>query len=432
MSVNNAKYFKIPAAVLSILFCLFLSNASAQTVSYNAPALLPHVEISFSPRTGSFVEGSTFQVPIYLNTKNRSINGIEVRVNYDKNKLSIINPTGGTSIIGVWVEPPSFDNSKGNASYVGVVPDGITTGAGLIGTVTFKVIATGKATISLGSNSKILLNDGLGTPTIVDFAPAQYELLTKAPDGVQIFSETHPIQDNWYNNKNPIFSWIREPGVTSFSYILDNEPQTVPDDTVDSTDTTTHFEKLADGLYYFHVKALKKNVWGMPGHFLVRIDTTPPAEFTPQANYLLASALFIQRTLVSFFTTDNLSGIDHYEVGIIDKTQPTTQSPLFVESTSPFQVPISSNSDLQVVVRAIDKAGNVRDESVNVKEPFAIVNYIKNNLVYILLGIILLGLLGLIVHYLFGHHIIRNLRRLSKMVRQEEAAEAAEEPLPPL
>jgi hypothetical protein len=409
-------------AFLFILLGSFLGIAivNAQTVNIDASKLLAKADIILSPRTGSFVEGSTFQVPILVNTKGRSINGIEVRINFDKNKLMIVNPSGGTSIIGVWVEPPGYDNTKGTASYVGVIPSGITTDAGLVGTITFKAIKTGQAVVSVSSNSKILLNDGLGTAAILNLGRAEYSLLVKAPEGVKIYSETHPLEDTWYNNNYAVISWEKDPGIGGFSFSIDDKPYTIPDDTIDTEDTSKVFNKLDDGLWYFHIKANKGNVWGTTSHFLLRIDTTPPAEFTPEANYLVASAATIERTLVSFFTTDNLSGIDHYEVGVIDKSQPLTKSPDFIQSESPFQVPVTSGSQLQVIVRAIDKAGNIRDESVNIQVPFVFTKFIKDNLVYILFSIILIGLAILIIHYVFKHHIIRYFRRTWRTMETEE------------
>jgi hypothetical protein len=405
--------------MLSFFIIPFLIRA--QTLNIDASKLLAHVSVSLSPRSGSFEEDSTFQVPIFINTENRSINGIEVRVNFDKNKLSIINPTGGTSIIGVWVEPPSFDNTRGTASYVGVVPNGITTESGLVGTITFRAISIGNAVVSIASSSKILLNDGLGTEAQVDLGRAEYTILAKAPEGVQIYSETNPIQSNWYNNNTPTISWIKDPGITGFSFILDNKPNTIPDNTIDGNETIKTFESLPDGLWYFHIKADKNGVWGTTGNFLLRIDTTPPAEFKPQINFLAAATILADRTLVSFFTTDNLSGIDHYEVGVIDKNQPPTESPVFVQAESPFQVPLSAGGKLQVIVRAIDKAGNVRDESVDVRLPFIITKFFQDYPIYILLGIIFLGLILFILHLLFGHHIIRHIHRIIAFIRKEKS-----------
>lgn len=420
--IINSK-IKVFCFLFAISFFISLT-ANAQTVNVDASSLLAHVEISLSPRSGSFEEGSTFEVPILLNTKNRSINGIEVRVNFDKDKLSIINQTGGTSIIGVWVEPPRFDNTRGTASYVGVVPNGITTQSGLIGTVTFKAKAPGRAAVSIGSNSKILLNDGLGTETILDLGRADYNILTKAPEGVQVYSETHGVQSDWYNNNTPVVSWARDAGVSGFSFELDNKPNTVPDNTVDAEETTKTFETLPDGLWYFHIKASKAGVWSTTGDFLMRIDTAPPAEFKPETNYLVAAVIATERTLVSFFTTDNLSGIDHYEVGIIDKTQPPTESPVFVQAESPFQVPLTAGGKLEVIIRAIDKAGNVRDESTDVRPPSTLAKFVKDYLVYILIAIILLSFLMLIFHYLVGHHIIRYIGRIRQILKKEKIEEA--------
>jgi hypothetical protein len=379
--------------ILAIVIFLFPINflVYAQTVNIDASKLIPREEIFLSPSSGSFVEGSTFEVPIIINTKGFSANSVEVRVNYDKDKLSIVSSSNGVSIIGMWIAPPKYDNTLGTASYIGGIPNGIITNSGVIGTITFKAMKTGRAVVSISPSSKVLLNDGLGTEAILDLRRAEYIIIPKAPEGVRIFSETHPFQSSWYNNNSPVVSWDRDPGVQGFSYILDNEPSTIPDSKINTTDTTKSYEKLGDGLWYFHIKSNKSGVWGATGHFLMRIDTTPPADFKPEANYVLAATALIERSLVSFFTTDNLSGIDHYEVGVINKEDSLTQSPIFVQSESPFQVPVD-RANLNVIVRAVDNAGNVRDASIGIKAPLLITKLAQNYLMYILIFIIFICL----------------------------------------
>ncbi len=51
----------------------------------------------------------------------------------------------------------------------------------------------------------------------------------------------------------------------------------------------------------------------------------------------------------------------------------------------------------------------------------------KDNLVYILLGIILAGFFSLILHYLVGHHIVRNLKRFKSFIKNEEQVEIKKE-----
>ncbi len=403
-----------------ITFLVFGSVVSAQFVDIDVSKLLIRPEIYFSPRTGSFVEGTTFDIPILLNTRGASVNGLEVRVSFDSSRLEIVRPTGGESVIGVWVEPPRFDNSKGTASYVGVITNGITTGSGLIGTITFKSKRTGRASIVIDASSKVFLNNGLGSEMNAELGRADYTILVKPPEGVRIFSETHPSQGEWYNNNSPSISWEKDQGVEGFSFILDNKPSTIPENKVLTSETNKGFENLEDGLWYFHIKATKNGVWGTTGHFLVRIDTKPPAEFRPQLNYITASTALIDRALVSFFTTDNLSGIGRYEIGIIDKAESTSVSPVFVEAESPFQVPLSGSGNLIVIVRAIDMAGNTRDLSLNVESPSLLKNFIKNNIIYVILLFASVLITGFVVNYLVGHHIIRHIKRAIEFIKKDE------------
>lgn len=395
--------------ILNLLLVMVLAPSfvfGANNINVNVSDLSFTSNVSFSPRSGTFTEGSTFDVPILLDTKGSSINGIELKINFDKDKLSIVEPSNGKSIVGVWVEPPKYDNSRGTASFVGVIPDGIKTDSGLIGTITFKAKSSGRAVVRIASDSSILLNDGLGTEVSLGLGRAEYDIIPKAPEGVVVFSQTHPNQSDWYNNNNPIVSW-EGLGNEGFSIVLDDKPFTIPDNTVDLTENSKSFESLSDGLWHFHIKSKKSGVWGGTSHFLLKIDTTPPARFTPETNYVVASVILVERTLVSFFTTDNMSGVDYYEVGVIDKSQPVSESPVFVQASSPFQVPITKNGNLRVIVRAVDKAGNVRDESVNVNPPFVITKFIEDYLVYILLFIIIIGIVSILIHYFISHHIVR-------------------------
>jgi hypothetical protein len=372
------------------------------------------------------VENSVFDIPILVNTRGSNINGIEIRIHFDSDRLEIVKPSSGLSIIGVWIEPPGYDNTRGLASYVGVVPNGITTNAGLVGTITFRAKKIGKAVVTFGQNSKVLLNDGQGTQAVVELGRAEYTIVPKAPEGVHIYSETHPFQSEWYNNNSPIVSWDRDIGVAGFSYTLDNKPSTVPDNVININETSKAFENLDDGLWYLHIKGIKNGAWGTTGHFLIHIDTAPPADFKPEVNFLLAAIISTERALVSFFTTDNLSGIDHYEVGVIDKSQPITVSPVFVQAESPFQVFVTDKNKLNVIVRAVDRAGNIRDVSVLVGPPSLFTKFIQDHLVYILLLIILVGLVSLILHYLVGHHIIRYLHKAMELVKREEQGDNLE------
>jgi hypothetical protein len=51
-----------------------------------------------------------------------------------------------------------------------------------------------------------------------------------------LISPNHPVQSAWYANPNPTFSWrgeVATPAIAGYSYLLDQNPTTVPDTTVD-------------------------------------------------------------------------------------------------------------------------------------------------------------------------------------------------------
>ncbi len=354
-----------------------------------------------------------------VNTFKKSINAVQLRIKFDPLKLNIVQPAGDKSVISLWIEPPSYSNTKGTLNLAGVVPGGITTEGGLVSTITFKAIAPGTTRVSILSSSQVLANDGLGTIINTDLGSGFYTILPKPPEGVTVFSETHPFQDKWYNNDNPVVSWESPPGITDFSYFLDDKPFTVPDDIPDTTGTTAGLQKVKNGINYFHIKARKNGVWGVASHFMLRIDISPPAEFKPTYD-ILASGSNKNHVLVFFFTTDSLSGIDHYEVGAINKKKSPDVSPLFVQAESPYQLTEENSNDVEVVVRVFDKAGNVRDESVSINN-ITLVSFLKNNvylIVFIALTLVLL--LTLIFHYLFGHHIISILIHAFALVKKRK------------
>ena len=400
-------------------FLLLIPARAQEAVHSNASKLSPHVSVSFAPRSGSFVEGSLFEVPIILDTQGASINTIDLKISFDPERLVVVRPSGGKSVVGVWVEPPTYDNVRGTMSYSGVVPSGIITNSGLVGTIAFRAVGTGPAIVSIREDSSVLLNDGLGTEASLDFGRAVYQIIPKPPEGVLVFSETNPDQSKFYNNNSPVLSWELDPGVLGFSHAIDDKPFTIPENKISTTATAQAYQNLGDGLWYFHIKSYKKDAWGTTSHFLLKIDTTPPAAFIPKIEHVLAAVALIERTLIVFSTTDNLSGVDHYEVGIIDKGQPVTVSPVFVHAESPFQASLPRASSFLVIVRAVDKAGNVRDASIDIKAGLLMERLVNEYLLYILLGILLVVTLPQMTRYIIGHRVFVHIRRALALIRRD-------------
>ncbi len=104
---------------------------------------------------------------------------------------------------------------------------------------------------------------------------------TAAPAAPFVSSSSHPSESRWYAKDDVVLSWV-EPydlsGVIGYSFLLDQEPSTIPDETRDSTSRTFASTDLPDGVYYFHCRA-GDNVclWGLTEHFRIKVDTEPPA-----------------------------------------------------------------------------------------------------------------------------------------------------------
>ncbi len=421
-------YIKKIISVGLIALYVFISTSFvyAETViNIDASTLVPRAEISVNPSSATFIEESIFEVPILLNTKGQSMNAIDLNLKYDPNKLSIVKPSTGKSIIGIWVQPPKYDNTNGTASFVGTVPGGIVSNSALIITITFQAKSTGTTEIKVLESSNVLANDGLGTQAVLTSSRGVYTILPKPPGGLTMYSDTHPFQDHWYNNNSPTIGWDRDPKVIGFSFVLDDKPNTIPSNDTVVNETSKSYQNLNDGLWYFHIKALREGgAWGATTNYIFRIDTTAPATFKPTVNYLNSDN--INRALVTFFSTDGLSGIDHYEIGVIDKTQAETSAPIFVRSESPYQVPMSAVANSRVIVRAYDTAGNSVDVQVSIRPPSAFVRWFNNNSSLMLLILLVSLVLLYLTHYLWGHRVLRRLQVISHLLQGKKGENIAQ------
>jgi len=349
-------------------FCLGVGLGLLFSVGFVIPVFAGQASLYFSPASGTFFVGSTFDVSIFVNTGGEAINAVEINLKFDPKKLQIASPTGGKSFIEIWVAQPTYSNTKGTISFVGGVPSpGINTSAGLVSTITFRAIAPGETSIVFLETSKVLLNDSKGTNVLTSKGRGVYSLFIPPPEGPEIFSSTHPDQNKWYKNNNPTFSWEKEKGVTDFSYSFDQDPSGFPDNLSEGDHTTVSYSDVSDGLWYFHVKARKNNVWGGVSHYLVRIDRTPPARFRP--TIIPSSRTAARRPIVSFMTTDALSGLDHFQLRYIDITSKKNEEEagFFTEVVSPYELPELRTGKYLIVIRAYDRAGNWREETKKIE-----------------------------------------------------------------
>ncbi len=116
--------------------------------------------------------GEKIQVPIFIATGNNTINAAEIYLNFDPNKLQIIEVSKNNSFFQLWIkDEPKFSNEKGEISFAGGLPQPGFKGKGQVGEITLVIQQSGRNEISFDSKTRILLNDGKGTALPLDLKP---------------------------------------------------------------------------------------------------------------------------------------------------------------------------------------------------------------------------------------------------------------------
>ena len=387
--------------------------------------------MGLSPSTGSVTVGETKTTSVALSSGNQSVNAAQATISFPTDKLEVVGVSKG-NIFTLWTKEPTYSNSSGTVSFAGGVPNPGFQGHGTMISITFRAKKAGTANLSIGG-AQALANDGKGTniyggaggasytineeKSAAPAAPSPQKPTEKQPEKEEkkdeepeeekasppaapaIASDTHPEQNTWYANGAPRFAWTKEEGVTGFSYALDDQPSTIPKEQSSTTENTTIFSNIPDGTWYFHVKAVREDVWSETGHYTIHIDTTPPKDLLTR---LEGEVIRQNRNpIIHFSASDELSGLDSYQI-FVDDALVSTLGPEATEITLQ-TLPYGKH---KITIKALDKAKNEASQSIDVEIvkyypgvgftvgdlfiPYALVNNV-------LLGIILLLILILIL-----------------------------------
>ena len=144
------KFISSPVFFFAI-FIFYSSTANAAT-------------LYLAPSTAKTVKDSTFVVLVQTNTEGEFINVAEATVNFPSNMLQVVGVSSGNTF--TFQLPGSPGKTKSTAFFSAGIPSpGYKGAGGVLGKITFKAIAVGKATISIASG-KVLLNDGNATDAL--------------------------------------------------------------------------------------------------------------------------------------------------------------------------------------------------------------------------------------------------------------------------
>jgi len=353
-------------ALLFVSVCSLLIQQIPATLATHGNA-----RVFFSPAIISDAQiGDVIRVSLMMDTGGHNVNAIDLHIKFDQDKLQVVDPSIGQSVIGIWTAPPSFNNRNGEIEFQGgITPPGINARSALISTIAFRVRAPGTARLSFIDDPKLLLADGSGENILSDTNAATINIGLPAPQGPIVTSPTHPDYDTWYRNaSNLALEWKNIVPVEGYSYSLSSTYDDTPDNVSEGTDDSITYTNLPDGIQYFHIKALANGIWGDATHFPIRIDANPPADF--RIKFLPSSVTSSRYPIMDFRTTDSASGVDRYEIQIIsfsdkrllDLTEDGDTEGFFVEAPSRF-IPYEEISlgKYDVVVRVFDNAGNFRE-----------------------------------------------------------------------
>ncbi len=343
-------HFGLPFCILIFAFCIFSEVRAAS--------------LYLSPAAGSYNIGQTFSVSVYVSSADQAMNAASGVISFPQDKLEITSLSKSGSIFTLWVKEPSFSNSLGTINFEGIVLNpGFTGSAGKIITASFKIKAVGSASITFSSGSA-LANDGQGTNILTSLGSASFSLgqaeskipetttpskTVGTPAAPRISSPTHPDSEKWYSNNDPKFTWEVPEGVTGVKLLFGRKPVVVPTAFYPEPIPEKQLENLADGVWYFHVQLRNAKGWGGIAYFKFQIDAQSPKPFKIETKE--GKETTNPQPTLSFETTDEMSGIDYYEIIINNK------SPIKTDK-SEYKIPPQELGKHTIIVKATDRAGN--------------------------------------------------------------------------
>ncbi|OGH81194.1 MAG: hypothetical protein A3F93_04005 [Candidatus Magasanikbacteria bacterium RIFCSPLOWO2_12_FULL_34_7] len=324
----------------------------------------------FSPSVGSYDSNNIFSVGVYVSNPNESMNAVSALITFPKEVLEVASVSKSNSIINLWVREPSFSNSKGFVNLEGIVLNpGFTGASGKLLTINFKVKTAGLANV-LFSEASVLANDGQGTNILTSLNNANFYLgstnvlsneLVKPPKTFNspiIYSETHPNPSDWYAKDSINFNWLMTDDVTDVGVLVDQKSFTNSGTvSVGKIDKYT-YSNLDDGTWYLHIKLRNASGWGQAGHFQFNVDTEGPKNL--EIKIVDRTDMTDPKIDFIFSAEDELSGIDYFEV----KIDGTVDKNVDFESAT-YQAELLGLGNHIITVRAVDKAGNFTEDSID-------------------------------------------------------------------
>lgn len=336
------------------------------------PSISSAASLSLSPSAGSYNVGDTIAVKVLVSSPSESANAVSGTLSFPYSIFTAESVLKSGSILNFWPSEPTISQSDGTATFEGVALSGYQGSTGVVVTVVLRTTRAGEGNISFKSG-QILANDGKGTDITsgligaaftVRTAPTQPvdTIPTTASSGskVVITSLTHPDQNKWYRVADVELNWKNPVDATAVRIGYDKYPSGLPSviyDPIISQKTLN----LKDGVWYFHLQERRANGWGPVSTFRIQIDTIPPNPVKIQFPHGTTSS--DPRPVILFNTTDDLSGVNRYDVAVRGNSLVTVSKDDVPEN--PYPIPEQQPGTGSVTVTAYDEAGNSVSDQAN-------------------------------------------------------------------
>jgi len=333
------------------------------------------VTIEVAPEMGGFVVDERVTFRVFVSSDGQLVNAVQAQLSYDPKMVAVTSVDKEGSLVSSWTEEPIIDEALGLVSFGGMLATSTALDRGLVLVLHIRPLRTGEFTLHFEQGAAVHAADGTGGNTLTGFRDGRYrvnpkdlsseatdetplgEVLGVATDTppitpVTITSATHPDQEAWYSATSSKFLFHVEEGVTAIRLGFDTKAHGLARVRYAPPISAKTIDNIDEGVWYLHLAAEVPSAASFTTDYAVRIDHTPPDQFTvnevPRSNTADPNVRF------SVDATDALSGIAHYLMAIDGEAAVRFVS----DGVQPFEAKGLTPGVHVLHASAVDKAGN--------------------------------------------------------------------------
>lgn len=317
------------------------------------------------PEGGILISSGEQNISIEIVTGGEQINAVHAEILYDPAKVRIVEIRTAFSFCdkGFIIEK-LIDNERGRASIQCGIVGGYEKQVANVADLVLQPMSSEGFSLQFGGATQVLAHDGLGTNVLRESVGGQYSIAKyenrNSSNQTILFPLTHQNSERWYRSREIKYKW-KGGEDNSYSYTLDQLPNTIPSASSTTRDTQATLYVVDNGIYYFHIQTYGEHgsVVGEVIHHKIKIDITPPELPVLVASSMQAKVGDVVR--IEFSSKDDDSGLQngYYYTSFDSGILLPVQSPLFVvfPDTGPYNVRVG----------AYDNAGNFSENSIKIQ-----------------------------------------------------------------